>query len=319
FDNNSTSIVIHADRTQDINSSTTSSSISILTNQSSSEMKQKLSDLSLITNRQIEDNTSDNDVRLWEDDWHKQYYTKKFGVDPKDIEKITLQVAQEYAQGLRWVFQYYFQGVPSWDWYYPYHYAPFVSDLFKIKILSYNFNKDSKPFEPLEQLISIIPSQCSKEYLPNEWYSLTIKKDSQIIDYYPLNFNTDLNGKRFESQRIALIPFVDEKRLHRVLKNYYSLLTIEEQKRNKFENSRLFIHSKHSYYNRLKKEFDINNGQKIIHENLFNITKTIEIFGYIWRDSNDDKIISISKTVKPPISSYDNITNNQVMCVQYCY
>ncbi|CAF1301364.1 unnamed protein product [Rotaria sordida] len=319
FDNNSTSIVIHANRTQDINSSTTSSSISILTNQSSSEMKQKLSDLSLITNRQIEDNTSDNDVRLWEDDWHKQYYTKKFGVDPKDIEKFSLQIAQEYAQGLRWIFQYYFQGVPSWDWYYPYHYAPFVSDLFKIKILSYSFNKDSKPFKPLEQLISIIPSQCSKEYLPNEWYSLTIKKDSQIIDYYPLNFNTDLNGKRFESQRIALIPFIDEKRLHRVLKNYYSLLTIEEQKRNKFENSRLFIHSKHSYYNRLKKEFDTNNGQKIIHKDLFNITKTIEIFGYIWRDSNDDKIISISKTVKHPISSYDNITNNQVMCVQYCY
>ncbi|CAF2748489.1 unnamed protein product [Rotaria sp. Silwood2] len=318
LDNNSTSIVMHPDRTQDADSSTTSSSISLLKNQSYNETKQKLSDLSLITNQQIEDNTSDDNVRLWEDDWHEQYYTKKFDVDQMNLEEFSLQVAQEYGQGLRWIFQYYSQGVPSWDWYYPYHYAPFATDFSKIKIISYYFNEDSKPFKPLEQLISIIPLQCSKEYLPNEWYSLISKEDSQIIDFYPLNFNTDLNGKRFESQRIALIPFVDEKRLHRVLENHYSLLTSEEEERNKLENARLFIHSRHSYYSRLKKELHANNGQKAIHENSLNITKIIGICGYIWQDSNDDKIIPVNKTVKAPISNYDKIINNQVMCVQYC-
>ncbi|CAF3363356.1 unnamed protein product [Rotaria sp. Silwood1] len=317
FNNKSTSIITHLDRTQDTNCSITSSSISVLKNQSYSETEQKLSNLSLITNQQVEDNALDENVRLWEEDWHEQYYTKKFGVNQMDLEEFSLQVAQQYGQGLRWIFQYYFHGVPSWDWYYPYHYAPFACDFSKIEILSYYFNENSKPFKPLEQLISIVSSQCPREYLPKEWYSLILNKDSQIIDFYPLNFNTDLNGKRFESQRIALIPFVDEKRLLRVLENHYPLLTFEEEERNRPENARLFIHSRHSCYNQFKKELNANNGQKKKHENSHNIAKTIEIYGYIWLDNNDDKIISMHKTITAPIPNYDKITNNQVMCVEY--
>lgn len=34
--------------------------------------------------------------------------------------------------------------------------------------------------------------------------------DSPVIDFYPINFSTDLNGKQHEWEAVVVIPFIDE-------------------------------------------------------------------------------------------------------------
>ncbi len=53
-------------------------------------------------------------------------------------------------------------------------------------------------------------------------------QESSIIDFYPEDFQIDLNGKKFAWQGVALLPFVDEVRLKKALESCYALLTEDE-------------------------------------------------------------------------------------------
>jgi hypothetical protein len=55
--------------------------------------------------------------------WKARYYQHKL---PHDSSH---NVALHYVRGLIWVMRYYYQGCCSWKWFFPYHYAPFPSDL----------------------------------------------------------------------------------------------------------------------------------------------------------------------------------------------
>lgn len=58
------------------------------------------------------------------------------------------------------------------------------------------------------------------------------EKDSKIVQYYPTNFETDLNGKKQEWEAVVLIPFIDEKLLLKEMRIKENLLSKNEIERN---------------------------------------------------------------------------------------
>ncbi|XP_045707012.1 5'-3' exoribonuclease 1 isoform X2 [Phyllostomus hastatus] len=178
----------------------------------------------------LEDETEDDDLFETEFRQYKRtYYMTKMGVDVVSDDFLADQAAC-YIQAIQWILHYYYHGVQSWSWYYPYHYAPFLSDIRNISTLKIHFEL-GKPFKPFEQLLAVLPA-ASKNLLPTCYQHLMTSEDSPIIEYYPPDFKTDLNGKQQEWEAVVLIPFIEEKRLLEAMETCNHALTEKERKRN---------------------------------------------------------------------------------------
>lgn len=193
-----------------------------------------------------DDQPPEDTVRLWEEGYADRYYEQKFKVDAKNIN-FRHKVAQAYVEGLCWVLLYYFQGCPSWTWYYPYHYAPFAADFVDIEKMGEIKFPKGKPFKPYEQLMGVMPA-ASSHTLPEVFRSLMTDGDSDIVDFYPEEFPIDLNGKKFAWQGVAILPFIDEARLLKAMATKYPLLTAEENARNEMGKDALLFSTQHPLY-----------------------------------------------------------------------
>ena len=207
-----------------------------------------------VTNKAVPDSDegTPDTVRLWEEGYADRYYEQKFKVDPKAIS-FRHQVARDYVEGLQWVLLYYFQGCPSWTWYYPHHYAPFAADFVDLEKMIIKFDKGF-PFRPFEQLMGVLPA-ASNHAIPEVFRSLMEDEDSDIIDFYPTDFPIDLNGKKFAWQGVALLPFIDERRLLDAMATKYPLLTPEDAARNETGKDVLILSDRHPLYNEIATNF----------------------------------------------------------------
>ncbi|KAJ5165496.1 5'-3' exoribonuclease 1 [Penicillium coprophilum] len=163
--------------------------------------------------------------------WKDNYYRTKFGwgLDNKEEMK---KLAQNYVQGLQWVLFYYYRGIASWPWFFQYHYAPMISDVNDGLDADMDF-KLGQPFRPFDQLMGVLPDR-SKKIVPTAYWDLMTSPDSPIYDFYPRDFDLDMNGKKMEWEAVVKIPFIDEKRLLSALKTKENLLSADEKARNDF-------------------------------------------------------------------------------------
>ncbi|KAG9237075.1 hypothetical protein BJ875DRAFT_533185 [Amylocarpus encephaloides] len=194
-----------------------------------------------------------DNVRLWDEGYADRYYSQKFDVHPSNVE-FRHEVARAYVEGLAWVLLYYFQGCPSWDWYYPYHYAPFAADFANLKDVKISFNK-GRIFKPYEQLMGVLPAG-SRQAIPKAFHQLMTDPESEIIDFYPEDFVVDLNGKKFAWQGVALLPFIDSERLLESMNKIYPTLAPEVAARNVVGKDALLLAESHEeLYNHVTTNF----------------------------------------------------------------
>jgi len=177
-------------------------------------------------------------VRLGEGPhWKQRYYFEKFKVKQDDLIDFLQRIRKAYCEGLCWVLIYYYQGCASWTWFYPYHYAPFASDLIgcsTLKCGDLTYFSKGKPFMPFQQLMSVLPPVSAEAAgIPASMRELMNQPFSPLVDFYPQDFGLDLNGKRFTWQAVILLPFIDEPRLVRILAPLLKRITPNEKVRNR--------------------------------------------------------------------------------------
>ncbi|KAF8195285.1 XRN 5'-3' exonuclease N-terminus-domain-containing protein [Mycena galopus ATCC 62051] len=174
------------------------------------------------------------------DEWKRGYYHSKLEISYDDADAMGA-LAYRYVEGLQWVMHYYYSGVASWGWFYNYHYAPRISDLRNVDKMEFKFEL-GRPFRPFEQLMGVLPS-ASKDHIPLAYQDLMYSANSPILDFYPLEFDLDLNGKKQDWEAIVKIPFIEESRLLGAMQTREHRLTDEEKRRNSFGTSTKFIYN----------------------------------------------------------------------------
>ena len=99
-----------------------------------------------------------------------------------------------------------------------------------------------QPFQPYQQLMGVLPDR-SKKIVPKPYHDLMTSTDSPIVDFYPREFELDMNGKKMDWEAVVKIPFIDEKRLLPAMRSREYLLSEDEKGRNEFGVSLKFTYS----------------------------------------------------------------------------
>ena len=187
------------------------------------------------------------------------YYDVKLDWKPQDRSRTLFrrrEHVREYMEGLHWCLNYYHNGVQSWNWYFPYLYAPLCTDMVNLHefytnadqegYCSFEFEKGT-PFNSLSQLLSVLPPQ-SAGLLPKPLAELMIHPSSPLTEYYPNDFESDANGKRQSWEAIVQIPFIEADILLDTVNKVIAadaagqeLLSNAERRRNVLGTTHLFV------------------------------------------------------------------------------
>jgi 5'-3' exonuclease len=190
------------------------------------------------------------------------YYKRKFDIDVNTTEGILFiqELVKFYLTGLLWCLKYYTQGCSDWNYFFPYHYSPLISDMIGLAEIKKSIQfSTGEAFLPFTQLLGCLPP-ASNSLLPELYRSLlTEDVSSPLSVYYPnlKSIKIDMDGKVNSWEGISLLPFIDSNVLLQCEANHCdsSLLTFAERNRNKHGVVYEYI-------------FDVNNHEKITAPNL---------------------------------------------------
>ncbi|KAL0314599.1 UNVERIFIED_CONTAM: 5'-3' exoribonuclease 3 [Sesamum angustifolium] len=265
-----------------------------------SKLKELLREKSDVFNM---DSPEEDKVKLGEPGWKERYYEEKFSAkSPEELEAIRRDVHSDRMAYAICRF-------------YPYHYAPFASDLKDLGQLSISFELGT-PFKPFNQLLGVFPA-ASAHALPEQYRKLMTDPNSPIIDFYPTDFEVDMNGKRFSWQGIAKLPFIDECRLLAEVAKVEHTLNEEEARRNSVMSDMLFVSLSHtlspyifSLDDRCKQLPD---KERVQVKERLDPGASGGMNGYISLCAGDP----CPPVFRSPIQGMEDIMNNQVICAIY--
>jgi 5'-3' exonuclease len=172
--------------------------------------------------------------------WKAQYYKALFDLDPmntKEYNEMRQQISTHYLQALMFSIIYYFDGLPSWRWYYPYYAPPCASDIvFALKkypqINSIPFEQ-GVPYRPLEQLMLVTAPHRAASILPKKLAAGMHKLSSPILSYFPTKYraNTVFVSKWIRTE-VLFLPDPNDALVMGWMETIYPTLSKKDLKKN---------------------------------------------------------------------------------------
>lgn len=184
-------------------------------------------------------------------DMFREIYNKEMFANDEEIN----HACNMYFTGLQWILRYYTQEVPSWKWFYPYHYAPTATTLVNYidKFEMPRFMR-GVPLNPLQQLLCVLPIKSSK-LLPVPLDSLLSTK---LKKFNPDEVEIDLSGKSQEYMGIVKLPFMNINEMKKVYDESITKVGEKELRRNNngrtllYKHNPTFLRCFKSYYGDIK-------------------------------------------------------------------
>ncbi len=175
------------------------------------------------------------EYNIWKDEYYS-YYLNINTDNKEEYLKMRNNIAINYLESLMFNLNYYFNGVPSWQWYYEYRISPLISDIdYVLKNNIINMNeiefKIGEPYTPFQQLMLILPPQMNG-LVPEVLRPIMTDDKLLCTQFYPIEFRLDVATGIKTQYSEAILPEIDEELLIKTVKKYETKMTNAEKLRN---------------------------------------------------------------------------------------